>query len=39
MGAGPEYDTMKIFLFNVLYADGDEKAKLSALYDIIAGHE
>lgn len=38
IGAGPEYDTVKIYLFNLLYTDGDEKTKLSILYELIAGH-
>jgi hypothetical protein len=28
-----------MFLFNMLYTEGDEKTKLSILYEIIAGHE
>ena len=39
IGASAEYDTIKMFLFNMIYLEGDEKTKLSVLYELVAGHE
>lgn len=34
---GAEYDAQKIYMFNLFYCEGDDKTKLSILYDLIVG--
>jgi len=37
IGSSSEYDSIKMFMFNLLYCDGEEKVKLGLLYDLVMG--